>query len=268
MDQEARKDRFIWLAALPPALLGLALGSSIVATIPFTRMVLGGPTPLPKPLPRMILWLPQALLLACTLGLVAGALLSVARGLPPWGYTWVTSALVATALGLSFLADDVEYLISPEIDLVLVVGLIGLLAAVTVVASRRSEFDSALVSLGFVSSFSLVVLLCAVASPMLRLDLAVLTMPFGLLFAWLVQRMASKRPAVSVAVVVIAALLAALMIGSYGYAVARALSLNLALTFLRVLGTISAVGMAVPLILGRLLAVRRKRARLGGLADR
>ena len=263
MAQKTWNDRLIWLAALPPALLGLALGLSMIAVVPYTRVVLGGATPLSAIRLGTVLWWPQALLLASTLVLSGGALLAVARRLPMWGYTWVTSSIVVTALGLSFLADDVEYLISPEVDLTLLVGLVGLLAAVTLVASRRGEFDSALVSLGFVSSFSLVVLLCAVASPMLRLDLAALTLPFGLLYSWLVHRMVSKRPSVSVRVVVIAALLAALMIGSYGYAVARALSWSLALTFLRVLGAIAAVGLTVPLALGRLLDARRKRGLLG-----
>lgn len=267
MKQEMSSGWSIVIAALPPALLGLVLGVWVVLAVPASSIVVGAATRVPRAAIGGAAAVVQTIIVAVALFLGAGALLGFARRVPAWGYTWATTAISATALWGSILADDVEYLISPLGDLAVLVGLVALLALLAVTASRRSRLDAALVSLSWVASLSLVVLFAAVASPMLRLDLALLTLPCGLFFAWMVVRLMSGRPGFGARALVLSASLATLMIGAYGFAVWRALSLGTALSFMRVLGVIAAIGFAAPLILGELFAGWSMRASRDGSAD-
>ncbi len=245
------------LAALPPALLGLGLSLFVVVFVPLRSVVWGGATPLPVPVPGQVVWKPLAMFGLLVLLLAGGALAGLARRCAAWSHTWFTAAVVSLAMGLSMLADDVAYLISPLIDGLILLALVLALAAVAFVAARRSMAEAALVSMGFVSAAGLVAGFLAVASPMLRLDIALAMAPAGLAFALLIAAFLHWRGRARWIAPGLTAVLAGVIVWVSVSAVAAVLPPDLAWAFLRLLGVTCAVGFAAPLILSRALSLRR-----------
>ena len=251
----------VWpLAALPPALFGLALSLHVAIFVPLRSIVWGAATPL-NLLPKSgMTRLPLAFFALLILTLAAGAVVGLWRRMAAWSHTWTTSTVVAVALALTILADDVPYLVSSLIDQLLLLGLVLALAVVAFVAARRSLSEAALVAMGFASAFSLTTLFSSVASPMLRMDIALVVAPAGLIFALLIAVYVRWQRGTRWIVLVLTAVLAGALIWTYEATVAAALSADIALTFLRVLGSIAAVGFLAPLALGWVLSLRRRPA--------
>lgn len=251
----------VWLlAALPPLVLGLSLSLFVVVLVPLRSVVWGAATPLRLPLSGQTLWTPAAMLGLLILLLAGGALVGLWRRCAAWSLTWSTAAVVSVAMALSILADDVPYLVSPLVDQLLFLGLVLVLAAVTWIAARRSLSEAALVALGFTSAFGLTIAFSAVASPMLRVDVALGTAPAGLAFALLIAAYVRWQGGARWIVLVLTAVLAGALIWIYGAVVSSALSTDIAYKFLRVLGSIAAVGFLAPLALGWVLSLRRSPA--------
>jgi len=248
------------LAALPPLLFGLVLSLLVAVLVPLRSVVWGAATPLPRPVVGQTVWLPAAMLGLLLVVLIGGALVGLWRRCAAWSHTWSTAAVVSVAMALSIMADDVPYLISPFVDVLIMVALVLALAAVTLVAARRSMTEAALVALGFVSIFSLVAVFSAVASPMLRMDIALIMAPAGLAFAALITAFLRWQSGARWIVLALTAVLAGALIWTYAVGVASALSADIALKFVRVLGVIAAVGFLAPLALGWLLSLRRRPA--------
>lgn len=248
------------LTALPPLILGVWLSGFVVVLVPLNSIVWGGATPLRVPLSGQVLRAPAVMLGLLVLVLVGGALVSVARRRAVWGHTWSTAAAVSVAMGLSILADDVPYLVSPLVDALMLVAIVLALAAVAFVAARRSMAEAVLVAMGFTSACSLVAGFMAVGSPMLRMDIALLMAPAGLAFALLILAFLRGQGRVRWIALVLTAALAAVLISASGAAVASAVSASLAWNFLRLFGVIGAVGLLAPLALGWVLALRRRPA--------
>ena len=262
-DQHSRHtDRSVWLlAALPPALYGLLLSLCVLTVVPQRGIVWGGSTPLPRPLLGQTVWIPLAMLGLLIVLLVGGTLAGLARRCAAWSHTWSTAAVVAVAMALSIMADDVPYLLSPVLDVLLLAVLVLILVGVSLLAARRSMTEAALVSMGFVSAFGLTVTFVSVASPMLRMDIALGAAPAGLAFALLIAAFLGWRSGARWIVLPLTATLVAVLIWIYAAAVASALSPDIAWrTFMRTLGSIAAIGFAAPLALGWILSLRRRPA--------
>lgn len=248
-------------AALPPGLLGLLLSLCVVFSVPLRSVAWGGPTPLNMLRAGEPGGAPPAILGLLILILVSGALIGLARRWPAWSYTWFAAAVVSLALVLSILADDVPYLISPLADQLLLLVLVLALAALSLVAAWRGLTEAALVTMGFTSAFALSVAFSAVAAPMLRMDIALAVAPAGLAFAFLIGVFLRGQGGARWMALLLTAVLAGGLIWVYTSAVAKALSVDVAWRFLRVLVAIAAAGFLVPLVLGWVVSVRHGPAR-------
>lgn len=251
----------VWLlAALPPLILGLSLSLFVVVFVPLRSVVWGAATPLRLPMQGQTLSASAVMLGLLILLLAGGALVGLARRIAAWSHTWSTAAVVTVAMALSVMADDVPYLISPFVDVLMLVALVLALAAVAFVAARRSMAEAALVAMGFTSAASLVAAFSTVGSPMLRMDIALGMAPAGLAFALLIVAFLRGQGRTRWIVLVLTAALAAVLISASGAAVASAVSASLAWNFLRLFGVIGAAGLLAPLALGWVLALWRRPA--------
>jgi hypothetical protein len=248
------------LAALPPALFGLVMSLCVVSAVPLRSVVWGAATPLRLPLSGQTLGVPAVMLGLLILLLVGGALAGLARRCAAWSHTWSTAAVVAVAMALSILADDVPYLISPLLDALMLVALVLILAAVAFVAARRGMSEAALVTMGFTSVSSLVASLSALGSPMLRMDIALAMAPAGLVFALLIVAFLRWQGRARWVALGLTAVLAGVLISVSGAAVASALSANMAWNLVRLFGAIAAAGFLSPLVLGWVLSLQRRPA--------
>jgi len=113
------------LAALPPALMGLMLSAFLLGLMPLTQIVWGGPTRVRITNPILIAYVAPSLV---GVALIIGGLYGASQRLPRWSYTWETGAVVVVLFGLVILGDELPYLISPTVDLLIVLSLLGLLA--------------------------------------------------------------------------------------------------------------------------------------------
>lgn len=196
------------LAALPPALFGLMLSAFLLGLVPLREIVWGGPTQVRVVNPIVLAYVVPGLVGAA---LVIGGLCGALQRLPRWSYTWAVAGVVAVLFGLVILGDELPYLISPTVDVVIVLSLLGLLAVLALVAAWRALDDAALVGLGFGGAFATTVTFFATAGPFSRLDIGLLSLPVGLAFVLLIVsyvrgKSAAKRSAVAAAAVLSAAL--------------------------------------------------------------
>ncbi|MFQ6057365.1 MAG: permease prefix domain 1-containing protein [Anaerolineae bacterium] len=120
------------LAALPPALFGMSITVFFLLVVPLGRLVIGGPTRVRYGLGistgGMVVGI--GVLLLAMLILVAGSLVAAAQRLPVWGYTWTGAAVMSILCALVAVADDSPYLVSPAVDVLILIALLllGLLA--------------------------------------------------------------------------------------------------------------------------------------------
>jgi len=196
------------LAALPPALVGLMLSAFLLGLVPLTRIVWGGPTSIRITNPILIAYIAPSLL---GMALIVGGLYGASQRLPRWSYTWATGAVVVVLFRLVILGDELPYLISPTVDLLIVLSLLGLLAILASVGAWRASDDAALVGLGFGGTFATTMIFLATAGPFSRLDIGLLSIPVGLAFALLIVTYvhgtsAAKRISVAAAAVLSASL--------------------------------------------------------------
>jgi hypothetical protein len=197
------------LAALPPALFGLMLSAFLLGLVPLKEIVWGGPTRIRVVNPTVWPYVLPGLVGAV---LVVGGLFGASQRLPRWSYTWATGGVVAVLFGLVILGDELPYLISPTVDALIVLSLVGLLAVLASVGAWRALDDAALVGLGFAGAFATTVTFFATAGPFSRLDIGLLCIPVGLAFTLLIVThvrgtSAAKRISVAAAAVLAAALI-------------------------------------------------------------
>jgi len=171
------------LAALPPALMGLMLSAFLLGLVPLAKIVWGGPTPVRITNPIVIAYIAPSLV---GMALIIGGLYGASQRLVRWSYTWATGAVLVVLLGLVILGDELPYLISPAVDLLIVLSLLGLLAVLASVGAWRSSKDAALVGLGFAGTFATTMTFFATAGPFWRFDIGLLSVPVGLAFALLI----------------------------------------------------------------------------------
>jgi hypothetical protein len=162
------------------------------------------------------------------------------------------------SFALMMLSDDRANLISPLADTITALALFALLVALALLAAWRSWTEAALVGMGFAAAFALAVIFTAVAGPMLRIDVALLTAPTGLAFAVQVAAFARGGRAVRWLAVGLTALLAMALIWQYKVVVFAALGSPYDLRFFRVLASIAMVGLASPPLLAWLAGRRRQ----------
>ncbi|MBN1453466.1 MAG: hypothetical protein JW963_20795 [Anaerolineales bacterium] len=170
--------RYVILASLPPVLFGIciALGALVVwepwYTIPRWRLMTG-----------------FAIMMFPSLIIALGGSLALIKRLPAWGYTWAGGAVMGMVVFVKVLAEErADFglpLLSPILDIVLIVLLLLGISALIVVTAWRGWRQAGLTSLGFatlagMSSFSM-----ATAAPFNRYDLALLAAPVGLIMSLL-----------------------------------------------------------------------------------
>jgi hypothetical protein len=162
----------------------------VLAGLPLNRLVIGGRTAV-MPLQFTVWHLVPVVLGLAVVGIAGWAL---REGLPRWGYTWLYAVLVLVAMALIVMGDDRPALISPLVDVLVALALFGTLVVVAYHAARRSTVDALVAGLGFASSFVLVNFSAVSVPPFRRVDLALLTLPAGLIFSALIAWVAQERP--------------------------------------------------------------------------
>jgi len=171
------------LAALPPAIFGLSMAILILLSGPLTRLVIGGPTRPRYPLNSVGLVAGGTLVLLALLTLAAGGVIAAVRRLPLWGHSWTGAAVMGVMFMLIIAGDDRPYLVSPVVDVLLVIVLLLILGAALASAGWHGPFLGGLAGLSTAMILSLAVVWCAQAGPFSRLDLALLTAPLGLVYS-------------------------------------------------------------------------------------
>jgi hypothetical protein len=200
------------LTALPPLLFGLALSAFLLGHLPLSEVVFGGPTPYRVTEPSFTPLIGPGVI---GLLLVAGGLLGGWRRLPRCSYTWTTGSVVVVVLSLVLMGEFLPYVISPAMDVVIILGLLAIVAAVAVIAAWRGSLDAGLVGLGFASTFAVAVTFGATAGPFSRIDVGLLSTPAGLLCAALIVAYLRGNEVVKRASIALTAVLAAALIWSY-----------------------------------------------------
>ncbi len=201
--------RDAWLAALPPVIFGLSI------TIPFLlmaflgRLVIGGPTRVRfgPPDVNVALMVGIGLALLVALILVVGGVLAVVRRLPAWGYTWTGTAVVVVMSGLAVAAEDLPYLVSPMVDIAIMLVLLAMLAAALGAAGWRGPLLGGLAGLSVTMILSLEIVWSVEAAPFSRLDIALLAGPLGLVYGGLLYGFVTGPPARRMALLTIGGLL-------------------------------------------------------------
>jgi hypothetical protein len=154
--------------------------------------------------------------LLVTLTLVVGGVLAVVRRLPAWGYTWTGSAVIVVMSGLSVAAEDLPYLVSPVIDVVIMLALLAMLAAAIGVAGWRGPLLGGLAGLSVTMIFSLGIVGSVTAAPFSRLDIALLAGVLGLVYGGLLYGFVTGPPVRRVTLLIIGGLLClGTMAGAY-----------------------------------------------------
>ena len=174
---ENRRDAII--ASLPPVLMGfgIALGALVIwepwHTIPRWRLMTGFVITL---LPGLIIGL--------------GGLWALIKRIPSWSHTWVGGAGMGLVLFVKTIAEErADFglpLISPVMDIVLLILLLLILATLIGVSAWQGWRHAGMVSLGFATMAGMASFSMAMAAPFNRYDLALLAAPVGLVMASLI----------------------------------------------------------------------------------
>jgi len=155
------------LAALPPVLLGLSIGISLLLRAPLSQLVIGGPTRVhysPGIITGAMMVGIGAMALAALI-LVIGGVVAVARRLPLWGHTWVGTTVMVIVFALMVAADDLPYLVFPVIDMLIMLALMLLLAAALGAVGWRGPLLGGLAGLSTTMILSLMVVSWAKTLP-------------------------------------------------------------------------------------------------------
>ena len=197
------------LAALPPVLLGLSIGISLLLRAPLSRLVIGGPTRIHYS-PGIItggMMVTIGVIVLAALILVIGGVVAVARRLPLWGYTWIGTTVMVIVFALMVAADDLPYLVSPAIDMLIMMALMLLLAAALGAVGWRGPLLGGLAGLSTTMILSLVVVSWASNPPFNRLDVGLLVGPLGLVYGGLLYGFVTGPPARRIALLAVGGLL-------------------------------------------------------------
>ncbi len=197
------------LAALPPVLLGLSIAIPLLLRAPLSRLVVGGPTPVhysPGIITGGMAVGIGAMALAALI-LVIGGVVAVARRLPLWGTTWVGTTVMVIVFALMVAADDLPYLVSPVIDVLIMMALLLLLGAALGAVGWRGPSLGGLAGLSTTMILSLVVVSWASNPPINRLDVGLLVGPLGLLYGGLIYGFVAGPPARRAALLAVGGLL-------------------------------------------------------------
>jgi hypothetical protein len=208
------------LAALPPVLLGLSIGISLLLRAPLGRLVIGGPTRVHYS-PGVItggLMVTIGLIGLAALILVIGGVVAVAQRLPLCGTTWVGTTVMVIVVALMAVAEDLPYLVSPVIDVLIMMALMLLLGAALGAVGWRGPLLGGLAGLSTTMILSLVVVSWASNPPINRLDVGLLVGPLGLVYGGLIFGFVTGPPARRVALLAVGGLLClGMMVGvEYG----------------------------------------------------
>jgi hypothetical protein len=185
------------LAALPPVLLGLSIGISLLLRAPLSRLVIGGPTRIHYT-PGVItggMMVTIGVIVLASLILVIGGLVAVAQRLPLWGTTWVGTTVMVIVFALMVVSDDLPYLVSPLIDMLIALALMALLGAALGAVAWRGPLLGGLAGLSTIMILSLVVISWASNPPINRLDVGLLVGPLGLVYGGLLYGFVTGSPA-------------------------------------------------------------------------
>jgi len=244
----------IILAALPPLLMGIMLSAFLLGLVPLPQIVWGGPTRLHITNPVLLAYVVPGLLGTV---LIIGGLYGAAARLPRWSYTWATAAVVVVLFGLAILGDELPFLISPTVDMLLVLSLVGLLGLLALVGAWRAPHAAVLVGLSFAGTFAAAITFFATAGPFSRLDIGLLSTPVGWAFGLLiVLHLRGGLAGTRIAVAAAAGLTAALIWG-YRTVVLAGIPSSADSTFHWRLLAIGWIGLLAPLLLSWLLRLRR-----------
>jgi len=197
------------LAALPPVLLGLSIAIPLLFRVPLSRLVIGGPTRVhysPGVITGGMMVGIGAMALAALI-LVIGGVVAVARRLPLWGYTWIGTTVMVIVAGLMIAADDSPYLVSPVIDVLIMMALMLLLGAALGAVGWRGPLLGGLAGLSTTMILSLVVVSWASNPPINRLDVGLLVGPLGLVYGALLYGFVTGRPVRRAALLAVGGLL-------------------------------------------------------------
>lgn len=201
--------RDAWLAALPPVLLGLSIAIPLLLRASLSQLVIGGPTPVHYS-PGIItggMAVGIGAIVLAALTLVIGGVVAVARRLPLWGYTWVGTTVMVIVAALMVAADDLPYLVSPLIDVLITMALMLLLAAALGAVGWRGTLLGGLAGLSTTMILSLVVVSWASNPPINRLDVGLLVGPLGLIYGGLIYGFVTGSPARRAALLAVGGLL-------------------------------------------------------------
>jgi hypothetical protein len=197
------------LAALPPVLLGLSMAIPLLFRVPLSQLVIGGPTRVHYT-PGIItggMMVTIGVIVLASLILVIGGVVAVARRLPLWGATWVGTAVMVIVFALMVAAEDLPYLVSPLIDVLIMMALMLLLAAALGAVGWRRPLLGGLAGLSTTMILSLVVVSWASNPPINRLDVGLLAGPLGLLYGGLLYGFVTGPPARRAALLAVGGLL-------------------------------------------------------------
>lgn len=197
------------LAALPPVLLGLSITVSLLLRASLSRLVIGGPTRVhysPGTITGGMVVGIGVIVLAALI-LVMGGVVAVARRLPLWGYTWVGTTVMVIVFALVVAADDLPYLVSPVIDVLIMMVLMLLLGAALGTVGWRGPLLGGLAGLSTTMILNLVVVSWASNPPINRLDVALLAGPLGLVYSGLLYGFVTGPPARRAALLAVGGLL-------------------------------------------------------------
>lgn len=199
--------RDAWLAAMPPVIFGLSMAILILLSTPLGRLVIGGPTSPRYQLNSPGLMIGGTVVLLALLTLAAGGVIAAARRLRVWGHSWTGTAVMAISFMLMIAADDKPYLLSPVVDVIIMIALLLLLGAALGHAGWRGSLPGGLAGLSTTMILSLAVVWSVQAGPFSRLDLALLTAPLSLLYGALLYGFVTGSPARRAALLAVGGLL-------------------------------------------------------------
>jgi len=211
--------RDAWLAALPPMLLGLGIAIPLLLRASLSRLVIGGPTRIhytPGNITAEMM-VGIGLIALAALSLVIGGMVAAVRRLPPWGYTWVGTTVMVIVVALMVVSDDLPYLVSPVIDMLIAIALMLLLGAALGAVAWRGPLLGGLAGLSTTMILSLGAVSWASAAPFSRLDVALLAGPLGLVYGGLLYGFVTGPPARRTALLTVGGLLCLGTMGGVEY---------------------------------------------------
>ena len=170
------KPTWAGIAALPPLIYGtgIALPALILQGQHFQivtwRLVLG-----------------LLFFILSTAVIILGGLLAIRKRLPDWGYSWAGAGLMSVVMAVKLIAeeraDEGFTIINPAMDTALALLLVLSCIVLLFFAALRGWQASGLVSIGFVSILTLSIIAATTAAPFNRYDIALLSLPVGILIA-------------------------------------------------------------------------------------